>query len=209
MKNKKQTIIGLIILVVAILIALIIFFGNPLNSKVVAIVNGDKISRQEFEITKDQLSQMQGVEIEDGQVIDQMIINILLAQQAKKEGFEVTDEELQTQYQALLAQAGGKEVFLEGLEELGIPESYVKNDIKKQILIEKYISKQEEENDFLITDEEVSNFYDQLSSQQGEVPAFGEIEEQIRIQLIQQKLNEFILGTVSELREKSEINIKI
>ncbi|HMB17495.1 MAG TPA: SurA N-terminal domain-containing protein [Candidatus Paceibacterota bacterium] len=210
MKNKKQIVIPIVILIVAGLVSFLVIKGDIFNGgNTVATVNGEKITQKEFDLTKQQLSSSQASQITEQQIVDQMVINELLVQEAKNEGFETTQEEVDEQYQSIITQAGGQEVFNKSLEQLGVTEKYIKDDIEKQLLVQKFADKQRQENDFSVTEEEASTYYDQLSSQQEGVPPYEEVKEQIKSQLSQQKLNNFILNIASQLKEKADINVSL
>lgn len=210
MKNKKQIVIPIVILIVAGLVSFLVIKGDVFNGgNTVATVNGEKITQKEFDLTKQQLSSSQASQITDKQIVDQMVVNELLIQEAENEGFKVSQEEIDEQYQSLITQAGGQETFNKSLEQLGVTEQYIRDDIEKQLLVQKFANKQQEENDFSVTEEEASTYYDQLSSQQEGVPPFEEVKEQIKNQLSQQKLNNFILNIASQLKETADVNISL
>lgn len=186
---------------------------------VVLRVGEEEITRAEFQVQADRTGQAlaaqgQGDPSSDAfrnqvrrQTIDQMIAEILLLQEAEAEGFSVNPSEVETQYRGVLQQIGGEEQLSQRLEEVDSSKEILREDIEDQILIQKYINRQVEEEGITVSDDEVDSFYAQLDSQRENVPELSEIESQIRSQLLQQKTNQLVSSLVDELRSEADIEI--
>ena len=72
-------------------------------------------------------------------ILDQLIDGELLSQAAVKEGFKATDEEVDGAYEELAGRYASSEEFQAEMEKRGFTESSLKQNIGKQISIQKYI----------------------------------------------------------------------
>ncbi len=198
------------------------------SQEVVATVNGEEIAREELEVMLEQQKQqyqMQGMDLDsedmsdmleqlERQILDSLVANLLMAQAAEEKGISVSEEELEQEYQDLVAQFGGEEELNQQLEAAGITREEIKEDIARTLPAQKYMESYKEENiseeDLEVSEEELKAVYDQYSAQMGE--EFGEFEEvkpQLEEDLKRQKENEVLQSHVEELREEAEIEIKL
>ena len=198
------------------------------SQEVVATVNGEEIAREELEVMLEQQKQqyqMQGMDMDsedmsdmleqlERQILDSLVANLLMAQAAEEKGISVSEEELEQEYQDLVAQFGGEEELNQQLEAAGITQEEIKEDIARTLPAQKYMESYKEENiseeDLEVSEEELKAVYDQYSAQMGE--EFGEFEEvkpQLEEDLKRQKENEVLQSHVEEVREEAEIEIKL
>jgi len=102
-KKKKNILIGTIIALVLISASLFFLSNDSLNQKgdststgdVVAIVNGEEIISSEVDLVEQYFLQ-QGQEISRQDIMQELIVQELFLQEAKKEGYEISDEELES-----------------------------------------------------------------------------------------------------------------
>ncbi|MFO7776652.1 MAG: peptidylprolyl isomerase [Candidatus Hydrogenedentota bacterium] len=164
---------------------------------VVARVNGEEVTGEEFQEAYMQFSQMmmtQGQQpLSEQEVLDQLINTRILEMRAEEAGIEVPDEDVQEQLDELAEQFGGEEQLTQLLEQQGIDRDELDDMIRQDL---RNAAFRDEITDVEVTDEEVQETYDELRE-------MGEFEqgEQADIQHI------FIEGMTEEDREAGEEEI--
>ncbi len=190
----------------------------------ILIINGEEITRGEFdaqfERTKQMVSQQYGIDLDSEenamllpelqhQTIDNIIGQRILTQEAKNKGMEVSDEEIDENIGMLIQQFGGEEGFQEALDADNLTEEDLEQLVYEELLISQLFEAELNFDDIEVSEEEIEDFYAQYEmtmEQQGEeVPPLEEIEEQIIMQLQQQKAQEEQQTYVSALMDDSEI----
>ncbi len=188
------------------------------------IINGEEITRGEFdaqfERTKQMVSQQYGIDLDadenamlipelQHQTIENLIGQRVLTQEAKNKGMEVSDEEIDENIGMLVQQFGGEEGFQEALEADNLTEEDLEQLVYEELLISQLFEAELNFDGIEVSEEEIEEFYAQYEmtmEQQGEdVPPLEEIEEQIIMQLQQQKAQEEQQSYVSALMDDSEI----
>lgn len=145
MQNKKFAIsvIALIIIGVAVI------FGAAFSKRdVVATVAGEKI-------TKDELYNML-VEMNGAKALDSLITEKIVGMEAKKEKVSVSNKEIEEEFGAYMEAYGGEEGFKQALQQSGMTEKNIKNDIKQYLLIKKLI-----EPKLKVTEDEIKAYFDE------------------------------------------------
>lgn len=223
---KNLTIyIAIAILVVAAIVAFFIITSNnnpeilpAEEGPVVAVVNGQEITREEFNKRIDEAKQAitaqgQAGQLEDpanltqleNQVFDQLVNSALVMQEIEKEGITIADEVLEQEYQGIIAQVGGEEAFTAELAKANITDAVFRENIKTQLLNRKYLESKISQDEVVVTDEEVRAFYDQSVEGQENVPSFEEVEEQLKNQLLQTKSNQLVATLIQGLKDNATI----
>ncbi len=216
MSKQNIVIVAAVVLLIAAGASYMIFLRNgeegSSQSEVVATVNGEKISLDDFETQLEQTRQMslqQGIELDEEelktQVIDEMINRVLIEQEAEKEGITVTEEEVEEEINAIIENIGGREVFEQELSNLNLSEEELRENIEKEILMNKYLTTRTPQDE-VATEEEMQAIYDEVSEGQ-DLPPFEELEEELRSEVIRRKQSEIIEGLINSLREKADIDI--
>ncbi|WP_181348433.1 SurA N-terminal domain-containing protein [Thalassobacillus sp. CUG 92003] len=183
--------------------------GNP--DEPVATVNGEEIPRKDLtsqmESMKQQYEQM-GASIEGKEdqlqqnILDSLIGNELISQEAEKSDIEISDEEVNKRYDEL-----PEEQRKQALEQGGYTEESLKKELKTSMKANKFVSNNTE--DVNVTDEEIQAEYDKLKESQQDAPKLEEIKPRIKQTLQQQKQQEQIKKLVEELRNKEENEVEI
>lgn len=221
--KQKNILIGFGILI-AVLVASYFYFGGSLpfqtQDEVVARVNGEEVVRSELDAriaqfeqaltAQGQSSQLENEESKaqlENQALSQIIAEKLVLQEAEKENINVSQEEVDTEYQNIVTTVGGEEALSQRLEELDTTKEDLRENIEQQLITQKYIDNITANENFEVTDEEVVAFYDEWSAEQEDPPAFEEVETQVRDQLVSQKENQFISDFIAELRQNANIEI--
>lgn len=197
---------------------------------VVAEVNGQEISKEDFEATYmgqfQQMAtqaQMTGEKVDQDQlkkqVVDAMVGQELLSQEAENAGYEVSEKEINEELENLAKQNGleSKDKFIEALSEQGMPEEEVMSVLESEIKIDQLIT--DKAGDVEPTEEELKGMYDQLvamqeqnggeNGQEVEIPSFEEIKPRLKEQVESQKRTEAMQTLVKDLRESADITINI
>ncbi|MCR3922886.1 MAG: peptidylprolyl isomerase [Firmicutes bacterium] len=144
MQNKTVSLVLIILLVITIAGAI---FVNQ-RSEVVATVNGEKI-------TKDQLYEA-FVANGGSTVLEQLVSDRIITQEAKNLGVEVTEEELDAQIEKLIAENyyGMEEYFQQALDQYGITKETLKESMRPELLLLGIVRSKTE-----VTDEEVEAYF--------------------------------------------------
>jgi peptidyl-prolyl cis-trans isomerase SurA len=190
---------------------------------VVAEVNGEEISRDEFESTyvgqfqqAMMQAQMTGQEVDQdqlkGQIADALIGQKLIIQEAENQGFEASEDDVNETLDELIEQNGlnSQDDFFAALEEQGVTEDEVRSDLETQVKVDALIAS--ESGDMEPTEDELQELYEAYSAsmeqQQGEdaeVPSYEEMEPQLTQQVIAQKETEAYQTLVEELRANADV----
>jgi parvulin-like peptidyl-prolyl isomerase len=178
--------------------------ATAVNEEVVAAVNGEEISMEEFEQALEQEKNQylaQGVDLESPEAGDMteeleeqvlygyFIYPMLLQQKADEEGITVSEERIDNRFQEYAASFGGEEKLLEEVEASGMDLDRVYDDITRELTIENYLEQyletyleehpEEEisEVEVTVSEEEVRDFYDQLQSEYAELQEMLETDD--------------------------------
>ena len=186
MKIKKLLIaIGLIVALIAL--------GLLKDHFVVALVNGEQISRIELirELEK----------AEGKRILDSLVIQTLITQEAKKRNVSATDENIQGEIAKIeknISDQGQK------LDDLLAVQNLTRRQLEKQIIIQILLQKMVGEN-IQVTDIEVDDYIEKNKESLPENANMDELKIDTKEQLKQQKLN----GKIQELIQKLQKEAKI
>lgn len=191
----------------------VLFSGAP-----VATVNGNKITRADFDTSVNQIStgaQAQGVDVTspevqadmESQAIDMLVNTELLKQEAIARGLEVTDEDVQNRYTELVGQVGGEEALAERMSEFDVTENTLRRDIKNELTIQVLLEQVFADESIVVSDEEVMELYDAAKEVTPDIPELAEVRAQIEAQIKSSKEQEIVTTFVNSLREKAQIEI--
>ncbi len=198
---------------------------KPVEQKTdaVATVNGVAIPKAAFDA---QLAtaltnvKAQGVDVTDAtklaqiktQVLDDLIGNELINQGVAKAGIQVTPAEVETQYQAILKQAGSAEALAAELTKNNLTEAQFRENISKQLAVQAYLLQNIDVKSITVSDAEIAQFYADYSKAQKDagqktVPALKELSEQIKQQITTNKQQTLIVNFVASLRAAAKVEI--
>ncbi|MBM2818299.1 MAG: putative lipoprotein [Parcubacteria group bacterium] len=185
-----------------------------------AVINGDKITLSDLDLRIDQAKeaiQLQGVNLADEkalaevkkQMLADMINEKIVLQNAAKGGITVTDTEVQTAYNEVVSKFKSKEEFEKELTTRNLTEAGIKENISRQMTLNKYIEQNVDAKSISVTDEEINNLYKSYSAQQANMPKLEEIKTQLSDQVKQQKYKALVLEFVDKLKKESKIEINL
>lgn len=194
------------------------------SDEVVATVNGKDILKKDYEVeienTKtsyeqqgikfDELESKQKEELEKS-VLDQLINTELILQTAKEDGVSVEQDEVDSELDAIKSQFEEDKQFKEALEKNKLTEEQLGEQVKKQLIITKYIDNNVGE--LSATDEELQAVYNQYKesaeTQEQEPEDFKTMKPQLEQQVLAQKKSKKVNELIEELRKTNEENIEI
>lgn len=140
------------------------------SANIAATVNGKDVSMVKFDSqVKTVLQQYasQGITINADRkaqirvkVLDNLIGQELLYQDAVKKGMKVSDDDIKTQLESIKKQFKDSAEYKDALKKQGITEDFLKKDLKMNLLLNEYINKTFKPQ-VTVTDDEEAAFYGQ------------------------------------------------
>lgn len=182
--------------------------------RIVARVNGEAIFQTELDanlrIARDQMRE--GLKPSGWtkemkrRVIDQMVEEKILLQEAEKEEIVIAEEELRTALQNLKDRFPNKEEFDREMRVQGLTLGRLKEDLKKQLMILHLIERKVKKK-IQVTNKEVREYCIQHEENIGKDAE--EEKEKIRRLIFDKKFNRAFEKWVKKLKKKSVIKIKL
>lgn len=152
---KSWKLVGKVVSLVLIIVgsfALIDLGVQYLNNDYsVAIVNGVRVSKSEW----NKLLQQAYGQAAAGQLID----NEIIKQEAEKEGYTASNEEISSQVDQIINSLGGQEAYEAALEANNLTDKDLREEIELDILVTKILTPS-----ITYSDEDLKSFFDQYSS---------------------------------------------
>ena len=189
--NKRNIIVALAVILV---LAILVFLKNQF---IVASVNGESINR---------LTLIRELEKQAGKkVLEGLVTNTLMLQEAKKRNITITDNELNAEIKNIDENLKKRGQSLDQVLTLqGLTIDKVKDQIKLNLIMKKLLS-----DKISVSDKDVSDYIEKNSKliPQGANP--DDTKNQIRQQLEQEKLQEEGQELIKSLQDKAKINYSI
>lgn len=168
------------------------FLGYRFRGKFLAgIVNGQPIFK--FQLTKRLYSQY------GRQVLEDLIVEKLILQEAKKKGISISKEELSQSIEKIKDQLGPQADLDSVLALQGIKKSDFESQLKVQILVKKLLEKE-----ISISDEEVAKFIKE-NRKLMEATTEAELAQEAKERLTNQSVTERLNPWIDELIKKAKI----
>jgi foldase protein PrsA len=167
-KSRRNMIFGAVVFIVlvAVVVVFILLASKSGESRlqrqkeVAAIVNGEKITTAYLDEQYGRVPAMYQPYITKSMLLNQTINEVLLLQEAKKQGVEVTDADVKAEITKAMSSAGVTDDQLdERLKEQNITREFLEELYTKQLTINKLLEKVVF-NKIKVTDDEVREFYD-------------------------------------------------
>ncbi len=205
--SKVKVYLGLILGLI-ILTALVYITFNKLkeDSKVAAVVNGEKITYSEIETLYNELPDTYKGVITRSEVLDQKINEKLLLQKASEMQITVTEQEIDDIIATIISQSGMTEKEFETrIKQQGISQSKLREYYRTQMIILKLLNEtalkgvKVEEKDIIL--------YYRKSGLEDTGVSMEEARDQIEIVVLAQKREEAFLKYIDELKSESDIQI--
>lgn len=174
----------------------LLLVGCSNDQEAVATIDGEKITEAELNA---KLTQQYGVE-----TLDQLVSNKVIELEAKAQGIEVDDAEIEEQYKAYVEMYGSEEQLLQALSSYKMDIEDVKYDIKIYALTLKVMA------DYVdITDEDVEAYFNDnietFTTEGQEAPAFADVKEAVYNVLLEERVNEQYGTWIDEKYEQYDI----
>jgi len=192
------------------------------NSATVAMVNGEEITGEDFNESFTRLSvslKNQGVDVASStiqdllkqQVLDGLIGQALVTQEANKEGITVNSADVDSLFENNKANFKDSVAFKEALKAEGFTDATFKDALEMSLLSEAYLVAHIDLTSLGATDQEIQDSYDQsVAGSNGQnIPTLSEVRSQIEQEVIQKKRQALVMQYLQELRASGEIEILI
>ena len=184
--------------------------GAKVVERIVAQVNNEVIFQSELEDYARLVRAQTGLEEQGSEVkkkvLEQLIEEKILLQEAEKERVEVSEDEVKTALQNLRDKFPTKEEFSKELIKQGLTVVELQDNLRKQLKILKLIEKNVKRK-VQITNKEVKEYY--LQQKNGIKKSEEESKEEIRNFLLDKKFNDNFLKWMKKLKEDAVIEIKL
>lgn len=220
MTTRRMLALSLVILLIFPLALAACGEKKPEPDKVVAVVNGEELARENFEMQLEQMKNsyaMMGLDVSDAdsetlnmiqqQVLDDMINTLILLQQAKETGLDIDTDIIDAEIDKIKDSFEDEEAFNEALENAEITLKDLEDSLMDSLLLDKYIKENINSDDVEATDEEIQDLYDLYYGSAEDAPEFEEVAAQLKMQLIQDKSSQLLNILIEDLRAQSEIEI--
>lgn len=159
---------------VLVYVLLLLFILTGCGAKVVAVVNGEKISEEELNTRVSQFAAMYGYDVENPdnkemigylkqQVMEYLIEEKIILQSAKERKLEVKNEDVEAELDSIKGQLGDEEKFKEFLAERKFTEKDLKTFISNQLILNKLIY--EVTRDITTSDRDPKEYYEEYKSE--------------------------------------------
>ncbi len=218
--ESDYTWIWIVLILAAIAVSLIIVFTQPKAPEPVdngmtelpeddvfeadqtlATVNGEPIMESELNKIWDRLPEQQKMFFTKELLLEQMVNEELLMQEAEAEGIEITEEQVEEFINMIKLQVPPTTTWEDFLAQQGITEEelleLVEEDLLKNELINVSVLSEIE-----VTEEEIEEYFDEQET--GNL-TLDEVREQIENILLVQKQSEALEAYIAELNAKAEI----
>ena len=204
-ENKKLKYYIISLLAIIAVIALFYAYRDKIfyQDTAAAIVNGEVITLSDINAVYSSLPAQYKQLMTKEMILNQTINEVLLLQEAKKQGIATTEEEAEGILNTVIAQSMlSRSEFEDRLKQESLTINYVKDYYRKQITIFKLLN--ETIFSFIaVSDSAIENYYEQADLN----VSFDEVKGQIKQILLAEK-QEMAIGTyMNQLRAQAEIEI--
>lgn len=230
-RKGKLFFLGLVLLGLVAFSAFV--FSKYLQNDLVAIVDKDTITEQEFQAEVDEYRELLGkkarklgatkTQFEDffdtnrsilrQKVLTSMISRMLVLEAARQEGIQVSEAVVSSEFKRQVDALPREVTLQERLQELGKTALEVKSEMKDQLVIETYIKKYSPV-ETSVSQSEVRGLYRELATRYDtktasgtpvSLPSFGSIEERLRAELLNRKKMLAAGGVLSLLQARAKV----
>lgn len=226
-KKYLKWFFALIIIVVASLVSVkIIFPGfleiskekelNPFPKGVIALVNGQEIKGGVF---NDRFNQIKNVYLGEEDLIDEVLLGelkdfalrevineFLIMEYAEREGIFVDQEEVDFHYNEIERSVLRQEDFEEELKKWGFTTKTFKEEILKQLIIERAINLYADDS-LEVSEEDMRDVFDEYNEQSEGMLDYDEVKDDLRAMLERDKFAMAAETLIDQLRLESEIEV--
>lgn len=194
MKNKMK------IMLIPAVLTLVLVGCSDKESRVVGTVNDIEITESQL---NDALQSQYGTE-----VLEQLMANEIIKQEAKKKKVKISDKELEEEYKIYASYYGGEEELLESIKTYNATKEDILADIEIYLLTVKVM-----EESITITDEEVQAHYEEnkanyVSDEDEQLP-FDQVKEEVKQALLEERIDTEYDTWLDEKFEEYDVRSKL
>lgn len=199
-----------VVTVLTVLTVVTFYCSAKVVERIVARINNEVIFQSELEdyvrLVRAQMGiEEQGEEVKK-KVLNQLIEEKILLQQADKEKIEISDDEVKTALQNLRDKFPTKEDFNKELRKQGLTLTELQENLSRQLKIMKLVER-DVKRKIQVTSKEVKEYYLQ---HKGEIKKNEEeAKDEIRNLLYDKKFNDIFAKWVKKLKDNAVIEIKL
>lgn len=193
--QKNRRLYSRYLIILAIVVAVGVFAFIKKDWFVVATINNQPVTSVEY---------YQNLKAKDGgQVLNQIIQDRLINQEANKKGVSVSESDINKKIASIQKQVGGADQLKSALSSRNLSEKEFRNQIKIQLLVEKLL-----ENDIKVTDKEVDDYIAKNQNNTDATATSVDLKDRtaVKNQLQADKLNQKFPGWYSNLEKQASIN---
>jgi hypothetical protein len=183
--NPTGYTIGLIVALLVIGLGLLFWFNR--SWFLAANINGRLVTTPEF---YNRLAKTEGQN-----VLDAMVREVLIKQEAEKSGITVSQEEIDTQIAEIEKRLGGREAFESALSQSQTDRAQLAKQIELQVMVEKLLGDQ-----INVTDEEIAKY-----KEENKETIADQSDEEIRESMKANKINELFPSWFDNLKKNATI----
>lgn len=193
--------------------------GEFSPSDIVAMVNGEPVMRQDFEAKVEQTKlayEAQGADMSDEetlraieeQVLEGLIGEILLLQQARNSDIEVPAEDLAGGYEQVRSEFDGDDMALmDALFAQGMTREDLEREIEDRIRLQLYLEQAIDPAEISVSEDDIRNAYTNYTSEIETPPALDEVHDDLKEQLEEQRLQQAVVVLIDTLRGEGDIEV--
>jgi len=204
MMIKKGLVIGAVILVIAV-IGILLYIYLPKLTKpadAIAYVNGEPILNKDFNDLKLRVASSQ-ISVTDEVVLDQLITQKLLLQEAKKAGIKITEDDFTAYVNAYIGQKNISQAILKSaIEQQNMTYDQFKASTMEQLAMLKYIN-QTIMSKVVVTEEMMQSLYQQSGTNMTYDSVKDQIKQVLELQMVQTNMNQLI----ADLKKSAKIEM--
>ena len=138
-------------------------------------------------------------------VLEELVNNELLTQEAAKQGITITDEDLANERQSLVDSLGGEENLASALTQYGLSEADLSDQLRLKLTQDRLSDKLFDVN---ITDEEIAEYFE-TNKAMYEGVELDQVREEIKQGLTQQQLQQEFYAWFDQLKSEAQIETYI
>lgn len=181
------------------------------EDEVVAVVNGDEVKGDVYNLVYTQLklyATQLGDDLELEEIKEATITSVvdrqIVLQEADKIDIGVSEKEADEYIDKLRKESK------EELETLLGQYQITEEEFREQIIFELTMNEYMKETvEVTVTDEELEEYYEKAKEGNDAIPPFEEAKAQLKKQVLAEKTNEAFQENIDEVKEKSDIDIKL
>ncbi|WP_169525361.1 SurA N-terminal domain-containing protein [Pseudalkalibacillus hwajinpoensis] len=187
--------------------------------KVMATVNGTEITGEDFnpvyennqmqyvqmgqEVPKEQLEQMKK------QIVDSLVGQELILQDAKDKGYEASEEQVDKELKGVKEEFENEDQFKEALKKNDMSVKELRKQLADNVLYSTYVEKEIKVDE--VSEEDMKKSYEKAKEQGGseEMPAYEDVKPQIKESLEKEQLGKKMQELVEKLKKDADVKTNV